>query len=717
MSYGFFDKLKHSFARPSPFVRREGRELSQQLLLIVSCAGWGKTAFLSQLAEDNENSVCFSAGAEDNSCERVITLLSEALPQADIAPEDSAFEAVCKAAETLSAEGGKLLLFDNASLITEPRAASLLELLAKAAAAGKFRAVFAARRIPDFLLSLVMEGTAALMGSKSLGFARGETAELASAFSERPSDIYVNTLHSFSGGWCAAAAELARIGGEPSEAADKSYLPQYVDANILSGLGDDLREYLLMTAFIPAKDPSLSKEVFRVPDGRAKSAELVKLGIASDGDELYPEAMRQVLSSFLPSQSRSDLLRRAADHFIKNKRFAEAAALFEKSGDSQAAEGFLRIYGEELLSNCEFELIGYCGRIIGRPETISDPDVLGILAQYHYYSGEYDKMERAYNLADSMFGKENRFGTYRMLYKGLLKYESSPELYSANVIKAAEQLGKAGLPLPFLYRKEQELFESITSKDEPRPSEQEGQLSVFRFGELRLLAGTERREIQCKTRRSLELIAYLLENKGRPVGREELLNAFWPEDMPANAVAMLHNMIYNLRRELSAYGLENIISYKNRSYTVDMSLLREEDLDILKACKYAEDGDISSLLAFEKAAEGYWGRFLGSIDSLWTRDKKEYFDRCYVKVCVMLSEHYRASGELERELLFLKNDLRLDPYSEQIVHDILVCCSALGKPDKASKYYEEYSARLDADFGTRPSKWLRSKYLSCFAEK
>ena len=98
MSYGFFDKLKHSFARPSPFVRREGRELSQQLLLIVSCAGWGKTAFLSQLAEDNENSVCFSAGAEDNSCERVITLLSEALPQADIAPEDSAFEAVCKAA-------------------------------------------------------------------------------------------------------------------------------------------------------------------------------------------------------------------------------------------------------------------------------------------------------------------------------------------------------------------------------------------------------------------------------------------------------------------------------------------------------------------------------------------------------------------------------------------------------------------------------------------
>ena len=62
--------------------------------------------------------------------------------------------------------------------------------------------------------------------------------------------------------------------------------------------------------------------------------------------------------------------------------------------------------------------------------------------------------------------------------------------------------------------------------------------------------------------------------------------------------------------------------------------------------------------------------------------QKEYYDRCYVNACRMLSEHYRGSGEYERELLFLKNALRLDPYSEQLVHDILVCCSALGKPDK-----------------------------------
>lgn len=715
MPYEFFENIKHSFGRPEPFIRREGRPPLSSLNVIAACAGWGKTSFLSQLAEDHPGCVCISAGAEDDSCARLLSLLAGALPQAGISSSDDDYTAVSKAAQALSADGGGLLLFDNASLITDSRAVSLLTLLARAAAAGKFTAVFAARQIPDFLLAFVMDGSASLFGVSELRFTRGETAKLAEAFAADPADIYINTLHSFGGGWCAAEAALARAGGDPVQALDRTLLARYVSSNILSGLSDDLREYLLMTAFITAGDDALPREVFRVPDGGARMAALEALGIASSGDSAYPEVMRRILTSFLPSQTRKTLVERAADHFIRNKRFAEAVSLFEAGGDSSAAERVLRIYGAELLANCEFELIGYCGRIIGRPESISDPEVLGALAQYHYYSGEYDKMERAYNLADSMFGKENKFGVYRMLYKGLLKYDSSPELYSANVRRAAEHLAANGLPLPFLYQKEQTLFDKLTEKAAPEP--QKPVLSVYRFGELRLTAGSEQKEIQCKTRRSSELIAYLLENRGRTIGREEILNAFWPEDMPANAVAMLHNMIYNLRRELSAFGLENIISYKNRSYSLDMSMISEADSDILSACRCADSGDTSALLAYESSAEIYWGRFLGAADCLWAREKKEYYDRCYVNACVMLSEHYRASGELERELVFLKNALRLDPYSEQLVHDILVCCSALGKPDKAHKYYEEYSARLDADFGTRPSKWLRNKYLSCFSDE
>ena len=715
MAYEFFDSLKHSFDRPQPFIRREGRRPLSSLNLIVCCAGWGKTAYLSQLAEDNKGSVCISAGAEDNSSLGLIRLLSQALPEAGITGDDSDYEAVSKAAEALSADGGRLLLFDNASIFTDDRAVSLLGLIAKAAAAGKFRAVFAARSIPAFLTDLVFSGNARLFGIAELRFTRTETARLAEQFADSPEDIYINSLQSFTGGWCAAVSALARIGGEPSDALYRSFLPQYIKSNILSGLSSELKNYLYMSAFIPSADDEISKDVFGVTDGKAVTSELISLGIASGEEQLYPEALRLVLSSFLPSEKRSELVKRAADHFIRNKRFAEAASLFEAGGDSRSAERVLRLYGSELLSNCEFELIGYCGGIIGRPESISDPEVLGILAQYHYYKGEYDRMERAYNLADSMFGKENRFAVYRMLYKGLLGYDLSPEMYAGNIRNAAAYLSSEDLSLPFLYDKERTLFDSLTKENTVSP--QRPMLSVFRFGDLRVLAGAEMKEIMCKTRRSIELIAFLLENQDRTVGRDEILSAFWPEDMPANAVAMLHNMIYNLRRELSPFGLENIISYKNKSYMLDMSMIGAADEDILSACKCADKGDTISLLEHEIAAESYWGRFLGNIDSLWAREKKEYYDRCYVKACRMLSEHYRSVGELDRELLFLKNALRLDPYSEQLVHDIIVCCSALGQPDKANKYYDEYSARLDADFGTRPSNWLRNKYLCCFADK
>ncbi|MBR6874548.1 MAG: winged helix-turn-helix domain-containing protein [Ruminococcus sp.] len=710
MAYDYFVKLKHSFESPSPFIRRRGIKPWTGLTVISACAGWGKTACLAQLAEDDPTSACISAGAEDNSCERLTALLSEALPEAGIAPGEGGYEAVSKAADALSK--GRQLLFDNASLITDSAAQSLLGLLAKAAAAGQFSAVFAARQIPDFLLPFVMNGTAALVGIPELRFTRAETAELAAAIRPDPADVYVNALHSFSGGWCVAAAALARAEGDPEPALDSTLLPRYVSSNILRGLSDDLKDFLLMSSFI-SDEAGLSREVFGISDAGARLSALADLGIASREGERYPEVLRRILSVMLPADRRKALVERAADHYIRNKRFAEAVALFETDGDSSAAERILRIYGSELLANCEFELIGYCGRIIGRPEVITDPEVLGALAQYHYYSGEYDKMERACNLADSMFGKENKFGVYRMLYKGLLRYPGSPAVYAANIRKAAEYLTANGLPLPFLYQKEQALYDMLTEKTAPQP--QSPVLSVYRFGELRLTAGDT--VIQCKSRRSLELIAYLLEHRSRSIGREEILSAFWPEDMPANAVAMLHNMIYNLRRELSGCGLENIISYKNKCYSLDMSMIREADSDILSACRCAEEQDAEGLLAHESAAGTYWGSYLGSSDSLWAREKKEYYDRCYINACVMLAEHYRGTGELDRELVFLKNALKLDPYSEQLVGDILVCCSALGKPDKASKYYEEYSARLDADFGTRPSKWLRSRYLSCFSDE
>lgn len=311
--------------------------------------------------------------------------------------------------------------------------------------------------------------------------------------------------------------------------------------------------------------------------------------------------------------------------------------------------------------------------------------------------------------------KENKYSVLRRLYNGLLRYERKPALYEANVRSSLDWLKKHDEPLPFLYRKELETLEHITRQSDEKPVG--NKLYVSRFGGLHLSAGDDRAEIQCKTKRSAELIAYMLQHGEKPVGRDELLDAFWHDNMPANAVAMLHNMIYHLRRELSAFGLENIISCKNKYYTLDNSLIALEDRQIIEACAAAGSGDSDMLLPFDGLLRSYWGAYLGSIDSLWANEKREYYDRCYINACSALASRYFDEEKYDDAAALYKNAYRLDPYSEQLVSDLLRCFAALGQPAQATRCYEDYAAKLDAEFGTRPSKWLRHSYFSCFAEE
>ena len=712
MSAEMIKRLKHSFKKPVPFVKRKTTGLGGRLDIIAACAGSGKTAFLSQLAQES-GCVCISLGNEDNYSERIVSLLAEVIPA--VSAGDTAFAAAEKTCAYLE-ENRACLLIDNADLITQPVPASVLRLLAECSAEGCFASVFAAREVPSYLLPFVMDGSASVTGHEQLCFSREELDGLSILCGAEHTDTELNELYSFTGGWCIAAVQLIRGHfTDLQRAADCSFLAEYIKRNILSGLDRELRDALLKTAFLQG-DEELYREGLGISDISFLRARLLHKGLAFDegGYITYPPVMSGLLSQELPRDERGRLIEQASEYYIQKKSFAEAVRLFEQSGNSRAAERILALYGERLLANCEFELIGYCGRIIGSYDGIKEPEALGALAQYYYYSGEYDKMEQCFNLADSMFGKENQYSVLRRLYNGLLRFDKKPALYTGNVLSAVSWLRENDKPLPFLYSRELDLFNSLTVRTETDGGDRK--LGISRFGGLRLFAGREHKEIQCRTKRSAELIAYMLLQGGGPVGRDELLSAFWHEDMPTNAVAMLHNMIYHLRRELSAYGLENIISYKNKNYTLDMSLIDEEDADILAVCTAAETGDTAALIRHSELLKTYWGAYLGSTDMPWANERREYFDRCFVAACTLLAGHEVSQGRPENAAALLKNAYRLDPFSEQIVYELLGCYSALGKPDKARLCYEEYSARLDEEFGTRPSKWLRNRFFSVFSD-
>ena len=693
------------------YVRRERPAISAGIGVIACCAGYGKTVYLRQLAAEYPDSVTITLAEYDNSPERIAGILTESVPGIS---GGTGYETVLRFTEKISARENGLVLVDNADVVTDKTASAFMDILCRHAAEGKFRLLMAGRIIPGFALGYLMNGKAALYGISEMRFTRAETAEYLKLCGRSCTDKYINALYNYTDGWCAGTAEISKAAAadaDITECVNRTFLGRYIACNILSDLDRDLAGYLEMSAFICPPDPDFSSSVFGMNDGASKEDRLVNRGILSrdeNGVLRFPEVMRDIFSAMLPSETKRGMTERASAYYIKEKRFAEAIKLFDESGNSAAAERVLKKYGERFLANYEFELIGYCGDIIEKNRGTSDPDVLGILAQYYYYCGDYSGMESALNMADSMFGKENRYSVCRRLYNGLLRYEGNRELYAANVKSACEYLEENGLPLPYLHRKELDTLAEINGD-----ADDSGKLHIYRFGTLRISVGDN--EIQCKSRKSTELIAYMLEREGKPVPREELLNMLWSGDIPANAVAMLHNIIYGLRRELSAYGLENVIIYKNKCYMLDMSMIAEDDRDILDVCEAAENGDRKKLAAHETVLENYWGRYLGTNDSRGSQELKEYYDRCFVNASLIAAEICREKNDRERELVFLKNASDIDPFSEQIVCSYMMCCFALGKPDKAKNKYDGYAKMIDEELGISPSKWLKNEFLSGFA--
>ena len=322
------------FRRPVPFIRRKRLSVPTGLTLIVCCAGFGKTACLCQLAEEYPQSVCLSL-CESDDCGCVSALLGESLPEAEIEPADSARIAVRKAIGAMQKRDRCLLLIDNADAVS----CDVLRLLAEAAVNGEIDAVFAARQLPAYLLTCVMDGSAALWGADELRFTAEETAALAAVLNPRLTDGELSRLHTFSGGWRVAVCELLRrFGTDVYDAADRSYLSEYIEGNILSGLSGDLRERFLQFAFLQG-DEAFYRDGLRLPDMHAALYRLSRMGIVSRQGEDFscPDVMRRLLGRLLPEEQRTGLTEQAADYYIRSQRFAEAIRLFEVSGNSAYA--------------------------------------------------------------------------------------------------------------------------------------------------------------------------------------------------------------------------------------------------------------------------------------------------------------------------------------------------------------------------------------------
>lgn len=420
----------------------------------------------------------------------------------------------------------------------------------------------------------------------------------------------------------------------------------------------------------------------------------------------YGRAFGSYLSAKLSDGEKRGIYLKAARWYGKKKDFLRLADYAILGREDYFLLITIEQFGRELLCQKNQKALGIMIEYLEKNTVLLLPEVSGIVAQYFYSQGNFNKMEGYLNAADSSFGKDNKYACYRSLYRALIKLDEDKEKYEKQVHNALFFLKESDTGLPYLKDKEEEKLKKLTGK-----KKQEA-LKVCAFGVFQVLALQDGRELAWRTKKGRELFAYLLDIEGKAVERRQLIELLWQDEIPENAVAMLHNMIYNIRKELSAYRLETILIYENRKYRLSTEKIACDFFHIKEIARLVEEKNEAGLRREHKSFLKYWGSYLEDIDSFWAEEKRAYYDEIFKKGCWMLAEQFVKENSYETALTLYKNILSIDPYSEEVVEKILLLYGEQKKWEKVKQCYSDFEKILKKDLGITPGEEVLAAYHS-----
>lgn len=425
----------------------------------------------------------------------------------------------------------------------------------------------------------------------------------------------------------------------------------------------------------------------------------------------FGEAFSVYLGQRLPETERCMLYGRAAEWYREYGDYARMTDYAIRGEQTSMLMRVLEKSGAGLLTGRI--ALGRILSYLGKKSLHFPAEAAGIAAQYYYSEGDFRRAEHYLNEADSQFGRENKYSSYRSLYRALFHFEEDREKYEKQILEAIFFLRENDLPFPVLRDVDVERLQMLRAKAAGGGE----MLRVNSFGTFRVVVKKDDHELSWRTRKGRELFAYLLDIKGEAVDRKKLIETLWPEEIPENAVAMLHNMIYHIRKELSEYRLERILIFENKRYRLSMEEISCDSVLYAKLAEYVEKKDMEELIKNQQKFLDYPGRYLEDVDNLWAEEKREYYDKIYRMGCELLAEHYIENGDREKAAALYGNILHIDPYSESAVKKMLQLYGEGREWKRLKKCYEDFEALLKRDLKLEPGEEVREAYRLALGEQ
>jgi len=233
--------------------------------------------------------------------------------------------------------------------------------------------------------------------------------------------------------------------------------------------------------------------------------------------------------------------------------------------------------------------------------------------------------------------------------------------------------------------------------------------------------GEGERDLDCRLRRSFQVLAYLGSTPRLEAGREELIEAVWPTEGDRTIERNFHPTLSHLRRALEAGQKDNDQTLQpllSRAgvYRLNPEMVWEIDTVELAALvekgkKLAGQGDLEEAAAtWRRAWTLYRGPFLPGHYEPWVTARRESYQRQQLEMLRELGDLYLRLQRTEEAMDAYRSILVEDPLQERVHLALMQVYGEQGRRDMVRRQYDRLCTLLLEELGVEPAAETTGQY-------
>jgi DNA-binding SARP family transcriptional activator len=211
------------------------------------------------------------------------------------------------------------------------------------------------------------------------------------------------------------------------------------------------------------------------------------------------------------------------------------------------------------------------------------------------------------------------------------------------------------------------------------------------------------------SRRTRNLLAYLVTYRHSPVPRDVLMDVFWPDSDPEAARNSLHVALSGVRQALREVTSHPLLHRRFDTYQLAPAATAWVDVsEFDRACRRAQQleraGDAAGARrAFEVAADLYDGDFLADDPyGRWPQRVREALRLQVTELRTRLVALQLEAGDVTAATTTARAALALDPCNELLHRQLMACYAASGQQHRALAQYVVCVDTLWGELRVRP---------------